>query len=409
MAPPPIPYKLWKLKDIITPCEQVMASKGKCCWQRPISRNADHWCSRVYKRVGSVLRLVCLTLPESSVNFVRSHDLLQFIQQRNGSVRLEEVTRIILHVGDIANCYDELDHDDCLDGVAWALKMMPTWHRTQNSCRPRRAIGRYSIDRFSRKDITAGPDLTSDRTRIELTTDQVISVCEFDIRNSILCIKGELWKRLLGAPMGGFLSALYAMLNFAYVEHKCVEPLGLFIKMGIPGGVKQYMDDIIVALLCRNSVEGAAAEAFVSELSKPAVYPPLLCLNMEPRGNQEFLEANVTVHVAGTQLALSRNNKVAADIVYRLPPYRQRLSPKMPRAANRTVLSGILTRILQSTCSDNKLITMCILALQYEVRHCHLEGHPPKQVTAQAQFRAREREEENAEGALAKASPASAK
>ena len=90
--------------------------------------------------------------------------------------------------------------------------------------------------------------------------------------------------------------------------------------MGIPGpgGVKRYMDGIIVALLCRNPDEEAAAEAFVCELSKPTVYPPPLCLNMEPRGDQEFLEANVTV--AGNQLALSLNNKVAAGIVYRLPP-----------------------------------------------------------------------------------------
>ena len=68
--------------------------------------------------MGSVLRLVCVTLPESSVNFVRSQDLLQFIQQWNDSVSLEEVTRIILHVGDIAKCYDELDHDEFLDVVA---------------------------------------------------------------------------------------------------------------------------------------------------------------------------------------------------------------------------------------------------------------------------------------------------
>ena len=174
------------------------------------------------------MQLVCLTLPKSSVNFVRSQDLLQFIRQWKGSVCPEEVTRVILHVGDIANCYDELVHDDCLDRVAWALKQMPHWHRTQN--RPRQAIGWYSVDRFSRKGITAVPDLTSDRTRIELSTDQVISVCIFDIRSSVLSIKGELWKRLLGAPIGGFLSAFYAMLNFAYVDHKCVQPL--FIKMG---------------------------------------------------------------------------------------------------------------------------------------------------------------------------------
>ena len=66
------------------------------------------------------------------------------------------------------------------------------WHRPTD--RPRRAIDRYSVDRFSRKDITVGPDLTSERTRIELSTEQVLSVCEFDIRNSILSIDGVLWK-----------------------------------------------------------------------------------------------------------------------------------------------------------------------------------------------------------------------
>ena len=193
----------------------------------------------------------------------------------------------------MANCYDELNHDDCLDGVAWALSKMSEWHRTQN--RPRPTISRYSVDRFSRKDITAGPGLTSDRTKVELTTDHVVSVCEFDIQTSILYSKGELWKRLLGAPMGSFLSAFYAMLNFAYVEHNCVQPTCMFTKMEIPGGVKRYMDAIIVALLCRNPDEEATSEAFVRELSKPTVYPPPLCLNMERQGNQEFLEAKVTV------------------------------------------------------------------------------------------------------------------
>ena len=93
------------------------------------------------------------------------------------------------------------------------------------------------MDRFSRKDITVGPDLTSKRTRIELSTAQVLSVCEFNICNSILCIDSVLWKRLLGAHMGECLSAFYAMLNFAYVEHKRV--MLMFTKMGIPGGVKR--------------------------------------------------------------------------------------------------------------------------------------------------------------------------
>ena len=74
------------------------------------------------------------------------------------------------------------------------------------------------------------------------------------------------------------------------------------------------------------------------------------------------------------------------------------------------MLNGILTRIVQSTrLSDSKLITMCILALRYEARHYHLEGHLLKQVIAQTQFRARGRYEMDVVEALAKASPAIAK
>ena len=86
------------------------------------------------------------------------------------------------------------------------------------------------------------------------------------------------------------------MLNFAYVEHKtsvaCLIIIIMFTKMGTSGGVKQYMGDIIVAL------EVTAATTFVTKLNKPTVYPPPLCFNMEPQGNQELLEDNVTLSVA---------------------------------------------------------------------------------------------------------------
>ena len=65
--------------------------------------------------------------------------------------------------------------------------------------------------------------------------------------------------------------------------------------MAKPGGVRRYMDDIIVAILCRTPEEVAAATTctFVTELNTPTVYPPPCYLKMEPHGNQEFLDANV--------------------------------------------------------------------------------------------------------------------
>ena len=107
---------------------------------------------------------------------------------------------------------------------------------------------------------------------------------------------------------------------------------------------------------------------------------------MEPQGNQEFLEANVTV--SGNQLALSLNNKVVVDALYRLPPYRQRLSSKVSNAANRRVLQGILTRIMQSTSSDELIVTG-VLALHYEARYYEIKDSLFSQVVSQTQVKAR--------------------
>ena len=126
---------------------------------------------------------------------------------------------------------------------------------------------------------------------------------------------------------------------------------------------------------------------------------------MEPRGNLGRVPRRPCYcgrwpTATQWQLTLSLNNKVTAGILYRLPPRRQRLSPKMSRAANRTVVSGIPTRILQST-SDSELITTCILALSYEAHHYKLDGCLLKQVIAHARAKAREINERNVEGALA--------
>ena len=116
------------------------------------------------------------------------------------------------------------------------------------------------------------------------------------------------------------------MLNFAYVVHKCA--MHMATKMGIPGGVKRYMDAITAALLCQNPEEVTAATAFVHELNKPTAHPPPLCLNTEPQGNQEFLEVTVLVAVSGNWIALSLNNKVMVDALYLLPPTNRGCLPR---------------------------------------------------------------------------------
>jgi hypothetical protein len=75
-------------------------------------------------------------------------------------------------------------------------------------------------------------------------------------------------------------------------------------------------------------------------------------------------------------------------------------------------IHGILTRIMQSTDSDELIVTgvyMTLLALQYETRYYKIKDSLLGQVVSQAQARARERQESNAERALDKANQAIAK
>lgn len=348
---PPVPYILYKLKDLVVSCETVQKSKGKCCRQRPISPNTHHWLRRVYRRVGSTLRLVCLLMPESSVTFLSSQKLRHFIwkwcEDCDGNW--------LMFTGDISNCYDELDHGRCLDGLRWACSELPKWSG-------RRLVDRFNVSRTDRKDVKLGADNIGDR--IVITLDQVYSVCDFDCRNSIMYVKGELYKRLLGAPMGGFLSAFYAIFCFAYIEHRLVLPM--FVKLGLPGGIKRYLDDVLLIVLGDKEADLARITLFVQWLSSTSVFPPPLVLNVEPEGDQDFLEAKILR--LGGRVECRLNNKVVADYLKGKEPYRLRLLPI--RAASRETavasVEDIATRCVQYASNATQL-TISLLELRLEV------------------------------------------
>ena len=68
-------------------------------------------------------------------------------------------------------------------------------------------------------------------------------------------------------------------------------------------------------------------------------------------------------------------------------------------------MQGILTRIMQSTSSDELIVTG-ILALQYEAQYYKIHDSLIRQVVSQAQAKARERNERDVAKALDKASQA---
>ena len=91
--------------------------------------------------------------------------------------------------------------------------------------------------------------------------------------------------------MGGFLSAFYAILCFGYIEYSCVKPM--FTRMGLPGGIKRYLDDVLVAALCATDSDKVLLVEFKKGIGGSAIYPAPLDLNVTDLGDQEFLEALV--------------------------------------------------------------------------------------------------------------------
>ena len=71
----------------------------------------------------------------------------------------------------------------------------------------------------------------------------------------------------------------------------------MFIKMGVPGGVKRYMDATIVAILCGTPEEVTAATSDLCDRTEQAccVAPTTLPQSGTPGQPRVPIEANVTV------------------------------------------------------------------------------------------------------------------
>ena len=127
-------------------------------------------------------------------------------------------------VGDVANMYDELNHSEVNSATAWAMDKAAEW----TGVRGCRSTGIT----ISSTDIKIGVNYNSEEgTFIPFPLLQ--RICEFDNSNCVLAFKGFLYRRLLGCPMGGFLSPHKANLTLAKREFVFCD---IMESLGVVGG-----------------------------------------------------------------------------------------------------------------------------------------------------------------------------
>ena len=257
-------------------------------------------------------------------------------------------------VGDVSNCYDELVHSRILTAVKFWLQYIPK-HLGRRNC------DRFSVNKVNRKEVSCGADTTGGDW-VTITVKQILEVCEFDCHNSVLRVRGKVYKRNLGAPMGGFLSAFYAMLTFGYREFVVLAPL--LRSLGLPAWCKRYLDDLALCIAYRTLAQLSQIQAFVAKLTGDQAYGYPLVLNVEPEGDQEFLEAKI--YSKGTRLWAKLNNKVVADGMQGVAPYRRRLP--LAEATNQNdrakLIAGTIVRIRQIGEANTLLQSLAELKLE---------------------------------------------
>ena len=109
--------------------------------------------------------------------------------------------------------------------------------------------------------------------------------------------------------MGGYLSAFYAMLTFAYREFTTLYPA--FEQLTLPGWMGRYLDDVIATIAYKDQKQLVQIQEFMKWLGSYGAYEEPLVLNVEPEGDQESLEAKIRSE--GKKLWAQLHNKVVID------------------------------------------------------------------------------------------------
>ena len=280
-----MPYVLPKHKDIIADCEEVFKKKGKCCRARPIiPYTFDQW-RRLYKKVGAILLYIENRIPRSQCAIVSNtaqvvRALSEGVDRATAKYQHSNF-KWVLAVGDVANMYDELDHESVNSAMSWLMDGARSWlHR-----RTRGDTG-FSVTPWGK--VTEGRS-QGDNREVYFDSQTILDICQEDNEYCCLIDRGEVIKKKLGCPMGGLLSPRKANTTLARSEWAIFD---LARCLGLVMILVRYMDDVLCAIAYESENERGLAECILVLLRGSYPYP--LDLQWEKRSSSyPYLEMEV--------------------------------------------------------------------------------------------------------------------
>lgn len=208
---------------------------------RPIVSFYKHPLKHLLRLVGCTLQFLLLQLNDSVGHYIlfRTMDLKIKLQTHLQSIQQQFPTpsniEYVCITSDIKNMFTQLQHTSILDSILWLIE-------TVLQVQPRSSKF-VVIDKHDRHNIHFFPSYNEDEQFIMFDITTLIpTVVQFDL-NTIHFTVGNLIRlqQTIGAPMGGILSAYYAIVNCAHSESR-------FHSLLIPNSRIfgcRYMDDLL--------------------------------------------------------------------------------------------------------------------------------------------------------------------
>ena len=199
----------------------------------------------------------------------------------------------ILICGDIANMYDELDHDGIMPATRWGCEQLAEWIG-----RRRGTIKGVTVN-YSTGDVVAGHRYED--YDVYVPFEQLLDICDYDNKHCWMQWRDEVFARLLGVPMGGLLSPHKANMTLGQRESFF---LAVLRSLGLVGGGIRFMDDVVLAIAVGCALDVTLAEQWISLVCGANGYPRPLVLEVEERATSYgFLELTVSSNEKLLQVA----------------------------------------------------------------------------------------------------------
>jgi len=164
----------------------------------------------------------------------KTHQLKQHLMHWQQQLQHSSSYGIVSLTADIKNMFSNLNHAYIIDSVIWLLQHA---HSHVHS----RHVTRLIVERCKKPSVHWYPAFGDMENHVMIALDEIIPIVIFDVQHIYFTVGDLILKQQQGAPMGGFISANYAILSCAASEYRFHASLASNIHFF----ARRYMDDLL--------------------------------------------------------------------------------------------------------------------------------------------------------------------